>query len=261
MKKTLIITLVMALILFVTSFQQGMAQGKIDACQDITIRKLRTQVPIPPAIIVSKRGINGVCEVILDLRGQYVPLYAGKNYVIAGEMFQEKNQLTQARIEQLKAKKFLSLKPEIEKCVAMVLRPKQEVKQTVYMLTDPVCPYCHRAERKLKELAEKYGAAFKIVFHSVHPPLGTQKAIEVVCRGLSAEEYLQGTWNKEDKTSQYQCRKGIDLIRQSEKIARKLGVGGVPVFYLEDGRRVVGANMVALKKALTKGQARVSHAD
>ena len=130
MKRTLVIFLAMAVMFPVASAQRGMAQGNTGACQGITIRKLRAQVPIPPAAILSKRRINGVCEVILDIRGQYVPLYAGTNYVIAGEMFQKKRQITQATITALQAKRFLSLKPAIEKCVAMVLRPKQEVKQT-----------------------------------------------------------------------------------------------------------------------------------
>ena len=237
---------------------------KPDACEDITVQALKSQVPLPPATILSKREVNGVCEVILDIRGQMVPVYAGKNFVIAGEMYQARKQVTQNQLNRLKAKRFGSLKTEVEKCVAMTLKPKgKTVIQTVYMITDPVCPFCHRAETRLKEFAESYGAEFKMVFNSVHPPVGRQKAIEAVCRKLSATEYLKGTWKNENKTQQYQCFKGTELIKRSESLARKLGVRGVPVFFLENGESVVGANMPALARALSKEpekSVKVSHA-
>ena len=227
--------------------------GKPDACKDITIQALRVQVPIPLATILSRRGVNGICEVILDIRGQMVPVYSGKNFVIAGEMYQTRKQVTQNQLNQLKEKRFASLKPEAEKCVAMTLKPKDKaVSRIVYMITDPVCPYCHRAETRLKQFAEKYGAEFKIIFNSVHPPVGREKAIEAVCRKLGAEDYLKGVWKEDNKTKQYQCPKGIELIKHSENLARKLGVRGVPVFYLENGERIVGANMPALARALSK---------
>jgi thiol:disulfide interchange protein DsbC len=242
-------------------FGTCLAAGKPDACKGITMQALRARVPIPPAAILSKRDVNGVCEVILDIRGEFVPVYAGKDYVIAGEMYQARKQITQATISGLKAKRFTSLKPEVEKCVAMTLKPKgKAVSQTVYMITDPVCPFCHRAETRLKEFTQKYGAAFKIVFNSVHPPVGTQKAIEAVCRGLSAEDYLKGAWKKDNKTQQYQCPKGTELIKRSESVTKKLGVRGVPVFYLENGETVVGANIPALARALSKKSVKVSYA-
>ena len=227
--------------------------GKPDACENITVQTLKSQVPLPPATILSRRDLNGVCEVILDIRGQMVPVYAGKNFVIAGEMYQARKQVTQNQLNRLKAKRFGSLKAEVEKCVAMTLKPKDKaVRRTVYMITDPVCPYCHRAEGRLEEFAQQYGAEFKMVFNSVHPPVGRQKAIEAVCRKLSATEYLKGTWKNENKTQQYQCAKGTELIKRSESLARKLGVRGVPVFFLENGESVVGANMPALARALSK---------
>ncbi len=232
-----------------------------DACTDITMQALRAQVPIPPAVILSRRDVNGVCEVILDIRGQMVPVYAGRNYAIAGEMYQAKKQITQDKLNQLKAKRFRSLKAEVKKCVAMTLKPKDKaVTKTVYMITDPVCPFCHRAETRLKEFAAKYGAEFKFVFNSVHLPVGREKAIEAVCRKLSAEDYLKDSWKKDNKTQQYQCAGGVELIKRSESLARKLGVRGVPLFYLENGETVVGANMPALARALSTKPVKVSYA-
>ena len=162
MKKLLLPTAIAAVMLFLPIISQADQSGQ--ACKDITLAVMQTHVPIPPASILSRQEVNGVCEVILDINGQYVPVYAGKNFIIAGEMFQDKKQITQTRIDGLKAKNFLRLKPEIEKCTALTFKPNKEIKYTVYMITDPVCPFCHQAESQLKAFAEKNGINYPVVY-------------------------------------------------------------------------------------------------
>jgi len=227
------------------------SESKDKVCDMITLSSMQAHVPIPPATILSKREVNGICEVILDINGQYVPVYAGKDYVIAGEMFQDKKQITQSLMDNLKAQHFLRMKTDIEKCVALSYAPKKDIKQKIYMITDPVCPFCHQAETQLKKFAEKNAVAFKIILASVHPPVGRQKAIEAVCRNLSLDDYIKGTWQDENKTDQYQCQKGMALINASEKVVTQLGLDGVPVFFLENGQRIDGADMPALESALS----------
>jgi len=253
---------IFSLILVVTLALAGLCMaGDSDVCKTITLASLKKHVPIPPAKIVSKREVNGLCEVIMDIKGELVPVYATEKYVIAGEMFENRTQVTQSQINQINAKKFLTLKEQVDKCVAMTVKPKAgAVRKTVYLITDPVCPYCHRAESKLKEYADKYGAEFKLVLYSVHPPIGRQKAIEAVCRGLSAEQYLADAWKKENKTQDYQCEKGKKLISETEHVVRELGVRGVPMFYLSDGTLIRGANMRALARALGRGEKKLSYA-
>ena len=233
--------------------------GSTGACKDVSLMSLRAHVPIPPARIISKRTVNGLCEVILGIKGELVPVYVGKGYVIAGEMFQDRTQVTQAQLNRLKAERFLSLLPEVEKSVAFTLKPKGSVKHTVYIITDPVCPFCHRAESKLQEFADKYGVQFKLILYSVHLPVGRQKAVEAVCRKLDASSYLDGKWKQENATGKYQCKAGDDLIKRTERLVRKLGIRGVPMFYLSDGTLIQGANMPALARALSRGKTRVSY--
>lgn len=258
MKKTIAATLITTGILCFP-FTAG-ADESPDICKDITLVSMQTHVPIPPATIVSKQPVNGICEVILDINGQYVPVYAGKNFIIAGEMFQDKKQITQTRLDDLKAENFLSLLPGIEKCIAMTCAPKGEIKHTIYMITDPACPFCHQAETFLEEFAETHGVEFKIMFFSVHPPVGRQKAIEAVCRKLTLEEYVDGAWMNKNTTEADQCDEGKELITASEEITEALGLDGVPVFFLENGRRIDGADMQALEWALSSLDVAVSDA-
>lgn len=258
MKNNLFLAMLMIALSLLPINIQAETSGNI--CKDITLAAIQAHVPIPPATLLSKHEINGICEVILDINGQYVPVYVRKNFVIAGEMFQDKKQITQTRLDGLRAQDFIRLKPEIEKCIAMSCAPSKEAKQTVYMITDPVCPFCHQAESQLKDFAETQAVEFKIILASVHPPVGRQKAVEAVCRNLSLDNYISLNWQDENKTDQYQCQEGIDLISASEEISAQLGINGVPVFFLENGQRIDGADMSALANALGDFSMKVSDA-
>jgi len=221
-----------------------------DVCKGITIETLRRHVPIPPAEIISMRPVHGLCEIILDINGEYTPVYATRDFVIAGELFEDKTQVTQEKISELKARQFAKLKGQVENVVAISYRPSKNPQHTIYMFTDPVCPFCGRAESQIKGIADKFNAEIKIIFFPVHIPVGRDKAIEAVCRKLTLEQYLKKDWEKENKTDKYQCEKGKKLLQESYTLARKLGIRGVPTFFVE-GKRIIGANMPRLKQALT----------
>lgn len=258
MRNTVFLKIIVTVLFFYPISVNAEEPGNI--CKDITIAAMQEHVPIPPSTILSKQEVNGLCEVILDINGQYVPIYAGEDYVFAGEMFQNKKQITQTRLDDLKAQNFIRLKPDIENCIAMSCAPSKKAKQTVYMMTDPVCPFCHQAESRLKEFADTHAVEFKIILSSVHPPVGRQKAVEAVCRNLNLDEYINGAWQNENKTNQYQCKQGIELIGSSEKIVSQLGINGVPVFFLENGTRIDGADMTALASALADFSVKISDA-
>jgi len=63
---------------------------------------------------------------------------------------------------------------------------------------------------------------------------------------------VKGDWKKEGKTEKSQCKKGQQLIETSIKLGKKLGISGVPTFYLENGKMIVGANIPQLKEALAE---------
>jgi len=221
-------------------------------CTGLDIPAIKKHVPLPPAKIISKRPIDNVCEIILSINGEMVPIYATQDYVIAGEMFKDHRQITVEELNKLKVKNFSQFKPEIEKNVFAVLKPASgKPKKVVYMFTDPVCPYCHFAESQLINLANKYNAEFKLILFGVHGENSTKKAVEAICRHLTAKEYLKGDWRKED-AEKYQCKAGKEQYKNTILLAQKLGINGVPTFYTEDGQMIVGANIPKLTAVLSK---------
>ena len=238
-------------------------------CNKIKKDELLSQLPNNPFIkaffsrakILNKRKVKGLCEVVLDLNGRFYPCYVGKDFLLMGQMYSNGQLVSKPVIERLKAKKeqkdkklFLSKKSELDKLAAIVYTPSKKAKRVLYMFTDPLCPFCHKMESKIKEIVDKYNVTLKVMLYSVHPPKGPKKAIEAVCKKFTLDKYLSENWRKEkdEEVNKYQCKQGKQLIEKTSKIARELGVRGVPTFIMDDGTRVVGARINELEKLLKK---------
>ena len=245
----LFIFLAALLLVFFTMLFTGNAHAE-DPCDGVTLDTIKAQVPLPPSRIISKRPVYGLCEVILNMAksGENVPVYAGKNFVIAGEMFSARRQVTQSQIDKLKAAEFVRLRPSLDKAAAIDYRPRGKVGHTIYMFTDPVCPFCKKAEAGIKQVADKYHAELKILFFPVHIPVGRDMAVKAICKDLDLERYLDKSWENDGLKAN--CKQGADLLRESSALARRLGVRGVPCFFLDNGRSVTGAYLPGLEKLL-----------
>ena len=222
-----------------------------EGCKDVTLETLQTHVPspFPPGTkIVSKREVKGLCELIVNVRGRNLSFYLGKDFVILDQMFSHKENISLQESERLQAKQFLALRKEVEKVVAISYTPGPKAQYTVYMFTDPLCHWCRKASLQIKEVADTYNVAVKVIFYAYK---GKEEAIEVVCRKLDLSAYLKEDWKKEKKTKDYQCEEGKKLVEASMNLCKKLGVSGVPAFYLDNGKKVVGANIPQLKQTLS----------
>ncbi len=101
-------------------------------------------------------------------------------------------------------------------------------KKTVYMFTDPDCPYCRKAKEKLNSYNGEYRVIVKYFpLEQVHPG-ATQKAISE-----------QAGWLKSNRKD---LAKEADFLKEAGKMveedimeAKKAGIGGVPTYVMEDG--------------------------
>lgn len=245
MKKQLLWTMVITAI-FLSS---GIADDQ-NPCANIDLAWLGRHSPIPPGRIVSKHAMGQLCEVILKLGNEYVPVFAGDDFIIAGEMLKEKKQLTRARIDELKAEGFKNLVPQLDSMAAITYRPAEPKNRSVYMITDPLCPYCDMAGETVMALADTYGATVKAVFYSVHGKQGEEKSMEAVCRKFTLGQYAEKEWKALPFDESHRCPEGEKLIRASREAVGKAGIAGVPVFIFDDGRFVSGADMAAVEKIL-----------
>ena len=227
-----------------------------DACSEIdmpAISKILKGDALSGASIVSKEPIQdlGLCEVILQTQsGQYLPCYVCRDFMILGHLYKDGQNISENRTARIRKSLFLSLKPELNSAVAFIYRPKVK-KTNVFMITDPLCPYCHKAEPQIKALADKYHAQINVILYSVHGPNGDKKCVEAVCRNFALDAYQKEQWRKEN-TDDFQCEKGVLLIEKARNLVHQIGITGVPTFILDDGRSVSGANLDALKRLLAE---------
>ena len=100
--------------------------------------------------------------------------------------------------------------------------------KTVYMFTDPDCPFCKQAREKLQNYKGEYRVVVKYFpLEQIHPG-ATKKAI-----GEQAE------WLKNNRKD---LAKKADIFKEAERMveedimeARKAGIMGVPTYVMEDG--------------------------
>jgi len=206
---------------------------------------LSQHVPIPPYQVESKREVFGLCEMILNVGGQLIPVYATKDFVISGEMFSNKRQITQEQID-LVMEKILRenlLKIESLKFVSYKPRSAKEGKY-FYFISDPECPFCQSVKKAVKELADKYGWEVRLIWFPLPFHKGAKdKAVSFLCEKRTFEDYLK------DRYGTRKCEAGE---REVEKALRVLGefVSGTPTFIFPSGKVVVGADLKSLEEAM-----------
>ncbi len=136
---------------------------------------------------------------------------------------------------------------------------------TVVEFSDFQCPYCSRAVKTVEDLANKYPKDVKIVFKNM-PLSFHQRAMSAAIAGVCANEQdkfwevhdlmFQNQKKLEDADLEgYATEAGLDLdkfkkcyaseeakkaVEEDLAIARNIGVGGTPTFYV-NGKMVSGA--------------------
>lgn len=218
-----------------------------NVCDDIDIAVIQNNLHLPNSKIVSKKpALNGMCEVVSKQEHALIPMYATKEFVIIGEMFSKQQSLLEDSIVSLKKEAFKSTyRPLLDQCVAIdKTDPKR--KQTLYMITDPLCPHCSKIEREIEDICDAHGLNLKMVLYSKH----FDTCVEAVCSNLTIDQYLSRTWMSDGEKRDLICNKGKGIINKSTVVVKSLGIPGVPTFYFEDGERVVGADSAKLIKAI-----------
>jgi thiol:disulfide interchange protein DsbC len=101
-------------------------------------------------------------------------------------------------------------------------------KNTVYMFTDPDCPYCKKAKEKLLNYSGEYRVVVKYFpLEQIHPG-ATLKAI-----GEQAEWLKK---NRKDLTREADTFKEAKrMVEEDIMEARKAQIEGVPTYVMEDG--------------------------
>jgi len=223
-------------------------------CKYATLSNIQKHLPgpLPPkSKIIFQRKVNGLCESIIKIRERNIPVYSNKKYVLIGQMFKNGKNVTLETLSFIERKNFQKVKDQLDKVVFFTyITPNTRPRHTIYFFTDPLCPFCHRTLKKLKTLAKDTDSKIKIIFCPVHIPQGEIEAEKVICSNMGFDKFINTNFPLKGK--ERTCKKGREILQASLVLAKKLNIGAVPTFILEDGTKITGANIMRVEKEMAR---------
>ncbi|MCD6489959.1 MAG: DsbC family protein [Thermodesulfobacterium sp.] len=189
---------------------------------------------------IEKSPIPGLCEVIVNLpdnqKGIFYIDSTGK-YIVSGSIIELKTfkNLTQKKLQAIN-KRVLS-KEDLSKLDEMADIVYGDSKNVVYLITDPDCPYCKKAENILNKMVNEGKITVKVILlplERLHPN-AKAKAISLVCDKKGFKELMNGY------KSSNQCEIGKEKINKNINfLINNLKVRATPTFVFPDGEMKAG---------------------
>ena len=254
-----------ALALMVLSVSPVLAQSP---CDHVTLEWMTSQVPLPKDVrIVHQSEKNGLCEVVLAIDGNLVATYAGKDWLIAGQMFSGKQSVTRetmaglsdvAKEERRLAKEkedrdqkkredfFKENAGRLEELVSLTFGPGQ-AKGFIYVVTDPNCSHCKKLLPDLELAAFEAKVTLKLVIYPLLGKKSRDMAERVLCESMDWEGYKTVT----PPETPVSCKEADQRLEKTIAFMKSAGVGFVPMVVASDGSWMVeGSDICDVRKML-----------
>ena len=118
-----------------------------------------------------------------------------------------------------------------------IVREKGKANNTLFVFTDPRCPFCKKLEAELAKLENVRIYTFLTPLTSLHPD-AKELSARILCakdKALAFEDFML---KEVEITEPAQCKTTLDA---NERLMSELGVKGTPTIFFENGERVTGA--------------------
>ena len=229
-------------------------------CDHVDLAWLQSQVTIPKdAKLVYKKERGVLCEAVLSFEGGLAPIYAGKDFIVAGQLYKKGVSITRktmaglsdvADAERKKAKEkekkavemrkvfFKTHAADLADLVSLNFAPGGTSDKFIYVISDPACSHCKALLDSLEEVAAEIGLALKLV---IYPVLGEESktmTAHVICKHLGYGAYK--TLETDDAVQG--CEKADQRINKTFDLLKKADISFVPLVVAHDGSWVVEGN-------------------
>lgn len=118
-----------------------------------------------------------------------------------------------------------------------IVRTKGTPKNTLYVFTDPLCPFCKKQENLLAQLNNVRIVTFLTPLVSLHPE-AREVAARIWCAKDKVKAFEDVMLRNVTLTEKAQCEAPI---LANEKLMQSLSIKGTPTIVFENGERVTGA--------------------
>ncbi len=178
--------------------------------------------------------VKGICEVIVKAKGKKRLTYVDESgrYLIVGRLIDTVTRIdiTQKRLAELNRLSKEDLK-KLDSVVAFTVGKGP----VVYLVTDPECPYCKRAENIIFPLAKKGKITVKVILMPLEKkhPNAKKKAVAIICDKKGFKELISGYEGSI-------CPEGERKVSEAKRLLLGLGVRATPTYIFSDGKMIAG---------------------
>ncbi len=183
---------------------------------------------------INPTPVKGICEVIVRAKGKKRLTYVDESgrYLIVGRLIDTitRKDITQERLAELNRLNKEDLK-KLDSVVAFTVGKGP----VVYLIIDPECPHCKRAENIIFPLAKKGEITVKVILmplERLHPN-AKKKAVGIICDKKGLKELISGYEGS-------MCPEGQKKVSKAKKILLALGVRATPTYIFGDGKMIAG---------------------
>ncbi len=196
------------------------------------ISVLKAKYPNTRFSSVSSTPVAGIYEVVMGKNVAYVD--ASGRYFLFGNLYDMAAQqdLTEPRRAALDTVDVGAL--PVEDAIKTV---RGNGKRTLYVFSDPDCPYCKQLERTLASMSDLTIYTFLFPIAQLHPD-AVRKSAAIWCSPDRRHAWEGVMLRNEPVGSSTECPHPVD---RNIKLAERLGVRGTPSMFSVDGRRTSGA--------------------
>ncbi len=201
------------------------------ANQNTLEKNLKQLYPDIPAIVTGTTPLKGMYEIKVGDSFVYTDEHA--RYFFVGNLvdFKNKENLT-AKREQQRNKIDISKLP-LEQAIKNI---KGDGSRTLYVFSDPDCPYCQKLEQALTTVDNVTIYTFLYPLKNLHPN-AELVASQIWCSNNRYEAWEDYMVNRTPSTTSPNCD---NPIQKNIQLGRSLNISGTPTLFLKDGQRVMG---------------------
>lgn len=222
------------LLLVLVALVFGAQQSRAERCPSVKQVKRSAKITLNrnlEVVAVTPSEVKGLCQVHIRLRGKNRVIYTDQRgeYLMTGQIFRvsDRTNITREALADLNRLSREEMK-QLDRLTAFTVG---KGKKLVYLITDPQCPFCKRAEDNIEPMIASGEITLKVLLY----PLPFHKGAREECISIICDETgMEGL--KTRYRSENQCKLGIRKVEDTIGFLQKKGITGTPTYVFPDGR-------------------------
>lgn len=218
---------------------------------EAAIRKnMGTRFPGSQISSISKTPYAGLYEMVID--GQIVYSDDNADYLFMGSVLdtRQRKNLTEARLAEINLVNLASL--PLNQAIKFV---KGDGSRTLYVFTDPKCPYCKQLEQELTQVNNVTIYDFPYPIESLHPGT-TRLSKQIWCAKNRNQAWQDALLKGAAPANDGSCK---NPVADNIALGNRLHVTGTPTLVFANGERVAGVMPVDKLDAMLTQVAAEAH--